>query len=357
MLRQMIGTAAILYSVAAHSFDIQPYIVNGSNANISKFPSFASLFYRSNTLYSTNSFCGATMINSEYVLTAAHCIYGQDQTMLHTVVAPQLEDENQFLSSMQGRVSEFYYPDTYSDSSATLWRDDIAILKLESPLSTGDYQYLLNNRYNNSFPNTDDFKAVGHGYIEGNVPGGTQLLETDLEYISLSACQAEFGGQLTSKQLCFGGAEQGGYQNSTCSGDSGGPVYFYDGVEYIQVGITSFGPSVCGDVRYSVTSVFTDIYDYQAWINQVLNGEVEPKAYVVEEEGRRVLVNNDHGSSQAEIVVESNESNRAGSFSLYLMITLLLLGLVRAISHRITIKYKYKAPFLQMRIYPYLFEK
>ncbi|MDN3685470.1 hypothetical protein QW180_25430 [Vibrio sinaloensis] len=47
------------------------------------------------------------MINSEYALTAAHCIYGQDETMLYTVVAPQLEDEAQFLSSTQARVVEF----------------------------------------------------------------------------------------------------------------------------------------------------------------------------------------------------------------------------------------------------------
>ncbi|MFB9215805.1 S1 family peptidase [Vibrio sinaloensis] len=325
MFKSIGAASALLVSFSIHSFEVEPYIVNGSTVNIANYPSFASLFYRSDTLYSTNSFCGATMINSEYALTAAHCIYGQDETMLYTVVAPQLEDEAQFLSSTQARVVEFYYPDTYSDSSSTLWRDDIAILKLESPLPVGDMRSLLNTTYNNAYPSNADFKAVGHGFIEGNVPGGTELLQTDLDYISTSDCRTEIGSQITTKQLCFGGDEVNGYQNSTCSGDSGGPVYFYNGIEYIQVGLTSFGPATCGDVRYNVTSVFTDIYDYQTWINQVLNGQVEPQAYVALQDGIRVLVNRDSGTTQAEVVSESSQSRSGGSLSLFMLISLILL--------------------------------
>ncbi|MDN3685471.1 hypothetical protein QW180_25435 [Vibrio sinaloensis] len=64
---------------------------------------------------------------------------------------------------------------------------------------------LLNTTYNNAYPSNADFKAVGHGFIEGNVPGGTELLQTDLDYISTSDCRTEIGSQITTKQLCFGG--------------------------------------------------------------------------------------------------------------------------------------------------------
>lgn len=324
-----IGIGCVLYiSVPASAFeaDVEPHIVNGSTVNIANYPSFASLFYRSETLYSTNSLCGATMINSEFVLTAAHCFYGQEETMLYTVVAPQLEDETHFLASIQARVMAFYYPDTYSHSSATFWRDDIAILKLETPLPVGDMRRLLNNTYNNSYPSNASFKAIGHGFIEGNVPGGTELLETELRYISTSECRSEIGNQLTTNHLCFGGDEVGGYQNSTCSGDSGGPVYFYNGTEYLQVGLASFGPTTCGDTRYNVTSVFTDIVDYQAWINQVLNGEIQPQAYVTVQDGTRVLVNREVGGAQPEAVSDVSQSRHGGALSLLLLIALLLLA-------------------------------
>lgn len=329
----------IFYSLSGYAIEIQPYIVNGSNANLANYPSFASLFYRNNSVYSTSSFCGATMINNKYVLTAAHCIYGDNDLMLNTVVAPQLEDESNFLSSEQARATAFYYPDTYVDSSSELWRDDIAIIELETTLSNPDYSSLLNTTRNNNFSGADTFEAVGHGYIEGNVPGGTRLLDTELDYMSTASCQAIYGSKLTSKHLCFSGALQGGYRNSTCSGDSGGPVFWYNGSTYIQVGITSFGPSVCGDPGITVTSVFTDVYDYQAWINRVINGQEDPKAYVVTSGSTRSLVNTDSGST---LQASSSEGGGGGgSINLSIALALLLILLVRHWLHEWTRRVSY----------------
>ncbi|MCG9676859.1 trypsin-like serine protease [Vibrio sp. Isolate24] len=312
----------ILVSFRLLAMEISPYIVNGSNADITNYPSFASLFYRNGNTYSTSSYCGATMLNSQFVLTAAHCIYDNESTMLYTVVVPQLEDESNFLSTQQAKAEEFYYPDDYIDSSSELWPNDIAIIKLETPLSVSNYTSLLNTSINNSFPSPADYKAIGHGYIEGNVAGGTQLLETSLEYISLSSCQSEYGSKLTDKQICFGGPESGGYQNSTCSGDSGGPVYWYNGSQYIQVGITSFGPSLCGNTAFNVTSVFTDVYDYTGWINSVMNGQVTPKYYVTTINGNRVLNSNVDDSVSAR---SDGGSGGAVNFAVWLIIAVFAL--------------------------------
>ncbi len=312
----------LLLTKLSYAVEVTPYIVNGSDANIVNYPSFASLFFRNGNLYSTSSYCGATMINSQFVLTAAHCIYDDDNLMLYTVVAPQLDDESNFLSNQQAKALEFYYPDTYIDSSAELWPDDIAIIKLETSLAVSNYTSLLNTTVNNTFSVSDTFKAIGHGLIEGNVSGGTNLLETTLTYVTTSDCQVEYGSKLTSSHLCFSGPINGGYRNSTCSGDSGGPVYWFNGSQYIQVGITSFGPSTCGDTSRTVTSVFTDVHDYQAWISRVLNGLETPKAYVATVNGVRTLIKS---SSPAPVATTSGDSGGGGITPIILFLLQLIL--------------------------------
>ncbi|MDC5820613.1 S1 family peptidase [Vibrio europaeus] len=316
----------LLFTKLSYAIDVTPYIVNGSDANIVNYPSFASLFFRNGNVYSTSAFCGATMINSQYVLTAAHCFYGDDNLMLYTVVAPQLDDESNFLSNQQAKALEFYYPDTFIDSSAELWPDDIAIIKLETPLAVADYSSLLNVAINNAFPGGGDYKAIGHGLIAGNVSGGTNLLETALIYVDTPTCQAEYGSKLTSSHLCFSGAINGGYRNSTCRGDSGGPVYWYNGSQYIQIGITSFGPSTCGNISVNATSIFTDVHDYQTWISRVLNGLETPKAYVATINGVRTLVNNDSGSS---VSASGGGDSGGGSANPLVLLYLLLVLLGR----------------------------
>lgn len=314
-----------LVSISAHAVDVTPFIVNGSGANISDYPSFASLYFRNGGLYGSSPYCGATMINANYALTAAHCVYGDDNQMLYTVVVPQLDDKRNFLSTPQARAEEFYYPDSYVDSSSVLWPDDIAIIKLETSLSVPDYSALLNTSVNNSFAGGDIYKAVGHGYTNGNIPSGDLLQETTINYVTTNVCRATYGSNITTSHLCFSGQLNAGYRNSTCNGDSGGPVYWYTGSQYIQIGITSFGPEDCGDSSVVVTSVFTDVYDYQAWINRVINGLETPKAYVSNDSGTRTLINNDTGRSLSAVSGSSGDSG-GGVSTIWLLLLTLLAG-------------------------------
>ncbi|ENS5605359.1 GlyGly-anchored extracellular serine protease VesA [Vibrio mimicus] len=299
--------------------EVTPYIVNGTVATVSNYPSFASLaIYISPYQYSTRTYCGATVLNSRYILTAAHCIYGDSYAMLYTVAIPQLQDENDYPNGniQFARGAEFYYPDNYVHSSSAYWPNDIAIIKLENDLNVSNFVGVLNSTVNDNYPTGGTYKAVGHGYVNTNTTGGTQLLETNLTFVPFSTCTAYYGANLSSGHICFTGPQSGSYRNSTCSGDSGGPVYWDNGSGYIQIGITSFGPSICGEASQPVTSVFTEVSDYYSWILRVMNGLETPKYYVTESNGVRTL--NVGGTTTV-----ANQSSSGGAIS---FLVALLLG-------------------------------
>ncbi|MEZ9658118.1 MULTISPECIES: trypsin-like serine protease [unclassified Vibrio] len=256
---------------------VTPYIVNGSDASVTEFPSMASLFIDRidyDGVYSTGPYCGATILDNYHVLTAAHCIYGDENAQLFTVVVPQLEDTSLFPngSIQKVRVSEVYYRTDYSNSINQLLRNDIAILKLEASLNLQSSAETVIPQFETYLNAANDFVAVGHGDIETDVDGTTLLQQVDLTYVDTLNCKAVFGPLVTDKQICFNGnGPNNGLYGGTCQGDSGGPVFWKNGSTYEQVGITSFGPTTCGD-DIGVTSVFTEVYDYKDWITDVTKG-------------------------------------------------------------------------------------
>lgn len=292
-MRKISVVLSCLWAAGAYSADISPYIVNGTQVSDSElfntYPTFTSLYFHDGSRY--GNYCGATLINSQYVLTAAHCIYQDYDEMLNTWVVPRMSDQSVYSngSYMSARVEKIYYPSTYSPnldpSNGPVLPDDIAILKLASSLNVGDYASTINSTIDNTYAlnrGSETFKAVGRGlttHVADNLGNTVSRTSTDV-VLQASLTSTNTCNPLTSKQLCFDGTLAGSYKNSTCKGDSGGPVYWWDGSGYKQIGITSYGPTTCGDPTRSYTSVFTEVYDYSTWISNVLNGSEQPKYYV-----------------------------------------------------------------------------
>ncbi|PQJ63660.1 serine protease [Vibrio chagasii] len=312
---------------------VTPYIVNGSYASVSDFPSMASLFIDRidyDGVYSTGAYCGATILDPTHILTAAHCIYGNEEGQLFTTVVPQLEDTSKFPNGniQKSRVVEVYYHSDYSDNLSDLLRNDVAVLKLESALNIDSVNDVVKRPSNDSYRNVvNDFVAVGHGNTRSNFDATTILQGVSLTYVDNTECASAFkdGSVLTDNQICFKGdySAFSGLFGGTCQGDSGGPVYWLDGADYRQVGITSFGPETCGG-SYRVTSVFTEIYDYKDWIDSVVAGNETPK-FVSTDAKRTAYIN---------ARTPSNSGSSGGSVSFGLLGMLMLIAGVRKAAKR-----------------------
>lgn len=172
--------------------------------------------------------------------------------------------------------------------------------------------------------------AIGHGLTYGTEPSGANsstLLKTSLTFVNKSTCRNDFYLSATDSQICFDGALDSGaaYKHATCSGDSGGPVYLFESGVYRQIGLTSYGPTECGNKNLPVVSVFTELFDYQDWIQNVMAGRISAKYYVATVDGKRVV------SAGTPVVIPSSSSSGGGSMGLLALFGLCGLVCVRRI--------------------------
>jgi secreted trypsin-like serine protease len=80
MRKKFVLTLPLLVGVAQASSSISPKIVNGNIAKSADYPSIATLFVDSleyDGRYSSGNYCGASILDANHVLTAAHCVYTQ----------------------------------------------------------------------------------------------------------------------------------------------------------------------------------------------------------------------------------------------------------------------------------------
>ncbi len=293
----ILSTLLGVCSYASAAEDYTAYIVNGSDANVTTFSSYVALFVdliEYNNTYYAGSYCGGTILDSTHILTAAHCVYSTDPDnslySLFTVVVPNLQYESYYPYSIteKKRVSKIYYRDDYDSSTLN---NDLAILKLESALTTVDSgDYATRPDTGSDYRTTSEsFYAVGHGNTKTGSDDADSLQKASLNYVANSSCNYS---NMTDTKLCMEGDVNAtnGLETSTCQGDSGGPLYWYYGSSYVQVGVTSYGPATfCGDASYSATSVFTEIYDYEDWIDSVIAG-TETAKYVATDVKRQSYV-------------------------------------------------------------------
>ncbi len=289
-MKKIVFALLLLIHPCVFSQGATPRIVGGEDASRLAYPWMVALLDASESDVFQAQNCGGTLIRSDVVLTAAHCIEDVDISTLDVVIgAYNLLDVRP--SERIDVVDVIIHPayNTYTIDN------DIALLKLAEPSSRTPVA--LVDLATMGTVNVDTpLTTIGWGALDGSdYPRYPVILQqVDLPYVSSTYCQTLVHG-VTDNMLCAGVLSGG---KDACGGDSGGPLIYRYGDDIYQVGIVSWGE---GCAERNKPGVFTRLVNYVDWIDQILTSLYVPE---VADLGSPVV-----GASVAVGIVLKNWSN------------------------------------------------
>ncbi|MFH1052055.1 MAG: trypsin-like serine protease [bacterium] len=222
-------------------------IVYGDNADIKDYPWQVALFTVDTSNNIEYQICGGSIIDTYWILTAAHCVVGETyRTRKIAVEITSLSDAQ--LGQILDISDIIIHPD-YNDSTL---QNDIALLRLSYPVDTSKLgasviRILAPDEELNGLIDPGTVGTItGWGVIQDDMwdqPDTLQVAEVSI--ISISQAnewldETEPLGIRVSEGMLPTGKEQGG--PDACRGDSGGPLAVKDSTgNWVLAGITSWG--------------------------------------------------------------------------------------------------------------------
>lgn len=242
-------------------------IVGGTEAGPTEFPFMVGLVRTSNSNTFQSQFCGGSLIDAEWVLTAAHCVGATNPSRI------QVYANDYDLNGDGDRidVTAIYVHPAFD--SGTL-ENDVALLHLSVPAISSpqenDTVRLPLESDRGKFSEGKWVIAIGWGQTE-NDPPGTPSFPRRLRKVEVPMqgdldCATAYSDFERPEMICAGFDEGGG---DACQGDSGGPllVRLRDGT-HLQVGIVSWGDG-CADAGFF--GVYTRTATYACWIAETID--------------------------------------------------------------------------------------
>ncbi|XP_018016266.1 brachyurin-like [Hyalella azteca] len=203
-------------------------IVGGTEAVPHSFPWQVALFI--DDIY----FCGGSLISDEWVLTAGHCLHEAQSVVVvagaHNI--REAEPSQVTMTSTNLKVHEDYGP--------VFLRNDIAILKLPSPITFNEFiaPVCLPTRSDAILPAGTSVTASGWGRIQDDAVNVSDVLnQSTNDVITDDECEVYYGANTINGGVVCTDTTGG---HGTCYGDSGGPLNYRTGGVTVTRGVTSF---------------------------------------------------------------------------------------------------------------------
>ncbi|KAH8389955.1 hypothetical protein KR200_004720 [Drosophila serrata] len=214
-------------------------------------------------------YCGGSLINHRFVLTAYHCIINGETLTVRlgeydTATYNDCSGSDCIPPYEEFDIDKAIRNKDYSRSNRF---HDIALLRLSRRVEYKTHIkpicLLTNMALRSAIENMQQFVATGWG---SNTPGSPSrtLKSIYMNRLDRSECRERYLVECASNQICVGHDT-----GVSCSGDSGGPmghmVRIGGQTAFVQVGIVSYGNPECRS-----PSVFTDVMSHMGWIQMVV---------------------------------------------------------------------------------------
>jgi secreted trypsin-like serine protease len=237
-----------------------PKIIGGKPAAPGEYPWQVSLVVSWIADPNQGHFCGGTIYNNKWIVTAAHCLVGVRAADVHVVAGTN------FLMPGVNRVNAARLI-VHKNYKASTSDEDIALIELRSPLALGTTMQpiaLLDPTEEPSVLVQDKILTVtGWG---ATTQGGTavrDLQEVDVPFVTREVCNdpLSYNGKITENMICAGKAAGG---VDSCQGDSGGPIVFRASAAAPKlIGVVSWGEGCARPGKYGV---YTRVARYNTWV-------------------------------------------------------------------------------------------
>jgi len=246
------------------------YIIGGSEARPNRYPWQIRLITSKN---GKTYLCGGSIIDKDWILTAAHCVANSGRSydvVSESALKVTVGAHNIGLGSEPGRVdmtvSRVIVHSQYNLQGNT--EQDIALLKLtESITFTDTVQPICLPTSDISTSGSQQCSVTGWGETaSGNT--AKILRVAPIPILSDEQCRIFWNSQYTDTHVCAGVA-QGHNSDTSCEGDSGGPLSC--GNPNVLHGVVSFGSGISCQ---TAPVIYTNVYKYRSWISTNTGGDV-----------------------------------------------------------------------------------
>lgn len=233
-MKKLFSLLFLLFILPQISFAQSAKIIGGVAADEGEYPFAVALVSSGSANAFNGQFCGGSLISSQWVLTAAHCVSGSSPASIDLVLGriDLRTTDGERIAAQQIIVHPDYNPSTFDS--------DIALIKLASA-STQTPVSLPTQAVIDAVITGTTVTPIGWGTTQhsGGVSSNPSpvLLEVDLPVVSKADCNASYG-IITDNMICAGLTAGG---KDSCQGDSGGPLVADVGGEDFLMGATSFG--------------------------------------------------------------------------------------------------------------------